>query len=143
MNLNFYEVYVNPSECSEARFESLWKNEAIEKADQLKSQHPNQTVIVTLWHSGTNRDEVVYEATTEVETTPTPIIADIQKDIRWDRATKDYACYIIIDGGEPQYIGSARNNSEAERITNQYAYDYLMDSHTIETATELLMQVAA
>jgi hypothetical protein len=72
----------------------------------------------------------------------TNIIADIQKEITYNRQTRDYDMHIVIDGTR-EYIGSARNNSEAERITNQYVFDYLMDSHTIETAAELLMQVAA
>jgi hypothetical protein len=66
------------------------------------------------------------------------IIADIQKEITYDRQTKDYSMFIIIDG-QREYIGSAANHSDAEITTNQYAYDYLMDSQTIETAAELLM----
>lgn len=71
----------------------------------------------------------------------TTIIADIQKEITYCRETRDYDMHIIIDGTR-EYIGSARNHSEAETITNQYAFDYLMDSQTIETATELLMEIA-
>lgn len=72
----------------------------------------------------------------------TTIIADIQKEIVYSRESRDYDMFIVIDGTR-EYIGSAPNNSAAERITNQYAYDYLMDSQTIETATELLMQGVA
>jgi hypothetical protein len=71
----------------------------------------------------------------------TTIIADIQKEITYDRLTKDYSMYIIIDG-KREYIGSAPNYSQAETMTNAYAYDYLTDSHTIETAAELVMQAA-
>lgn len=69
------------------------------------------------------------------------IIADIEKEITYDRLTKDYSMHIIIDG-KREYIGSASTYGQAEIVTNQYAYDYLMDSHTIETATELLMVAA-
>jgi hypothetical protein len=78
----------------------------------------------------------------EQPTMTTTIIADIQKDIVYSRETRDYDMYIIIDG-KREYIGSAPNYSQAEIVTNAYAYDYLTDSHTIETAAELVMQVAA
>lgn len=70
----------------------------------------------------------------------TNVIADIEKEIKYSHG--DYDMFITIDG-QREYIGSARNHSEAEVTCNQYVYDYLTDSHTIETAAELLMQVAA
>lgn len=72
----------------------------------------------------------------------TTIIAGIEKAIEYNRANRDYDISIIIDGGEPQYIGSASTYGQAEIAANAYAYDYLMDSNTIETAAELVMQAA-
>lgn len=68
----------------------------------------------------------------------TNVIANIQKEINYSRQTRDYDMHIIIDG-KREYIGSAPNYSQAERTCNQYVYDYLMDSNTIEAAAELLM----
>lgn len=54
-----------------------------------------------------------------------------EKSIRYDRETRDYACY--LDG---QYIGSRANYSDGEALCNQVAYDLLMDGQCA-TATEL------
>lgn len=67
------------------------------------------------------------------------IISDIQKEIKYDRQTKDYNCLISIDGGAFESIGFASNYSEAERKCNAYAYDYLTDTGTHETAATLVM----
>ena len=72
----------------------------------------------------------------------THIIADIQKEIVYSRQTRDYDLFIVIDG-KREYIGSAKTYGAGEVITNTYVFDYLTDSHTIETAAELLMQVAS
>jgi len=71
----------------------------------------------------------------------THMIADIDKEIVRNRENHDYDMFIVIDG-KREYIGSAPNYSKAEETTNQYVYDFLTDSHTIEAACELLMQVA-
>lgn len=63
------------------------------------------------------------------------IIADIKKDIRWSKG--EYDVYVIVDG-EPIYLGSTRSRIEADQRANSYAYDYLTDTHTYETAAELL-----
>jgi hypothetical protein len=70
----------------------------------------------------------------------TNVIAGIEKSIVYDRQTRDYACSIIIDGGEPQFIGYASTYGQAETACNGYVYEYLTDSHTIETACDLLLQ---
>jgi hypothetical protein len=72
----------------------------------------------------------------------TTIIADIEKEIVYDRETRDYACYVTVDG-ERIFLGYAPHYSAGESKCNQYAYEYLTDTHTYETAAELLMQVAA
>lgn len=69
------------------------------------------------------------------------IIADIAKDIRWDRTTKDFTVSVIIDGAS-QYIGSRQSRMDAETLANGFVFDYLVDSNTPETAAELLMGVA-
>ncbi len=68
----------------------------------------------------------------------TIIIADIAKAIKYDRETKDYACSISIDGGAAQIIGYAPNYSAGEKLCNDYVFDYLSDTHTHETAAQLL-----
>ncbi len=68
------------------------------------------------------------------------IIADIYKEIKYSRG--DYGMYVTIDG-ERHCIGFASTHGQAEVTINQYVYDYLTDSHTIETAAEFLMQEAA
>jgi hypothetical protein len=72
----------------------------------------------------------------------THMIADIDKEIVRNRENRDYDMFIVIDG-QREYIGSAPNYSKAEETTNQYVYDYLTDGHTIESAAEFLMEVAA
>jgi hypothetical protein len=69
----------------------------------------------------------------------TTIISDITKEIKFDRQTKDYACYISIDGAEAECIGFASTYSQAETKCNQYAYDYLSDTGTHKTAAELVL----
>ncbi len=68
------------------------------------------------------------------------IIADIHKEIVYSHG--DYDMFITIDG-KREYIGSASTHGKAEVNINEYVYDYLTDSHTIETAAEFLMEVMA
>ncbi len=68
----------------------------------------------------------------------TNVIADIQKEIAYSRANRDYDMFITIDG-KREYIGSASTYSQAEVVTNQYVYDFLVDSNTIETAAALVL----
>jgi hypothetical protein len=70
----------------------------------------------------------------------TNIIAGITKDIRWAHGEWDVS--VIVDG-ERVYLGSTTSRLDAEDRANSYAFDYLTDSNTPETAAELLMQVAA
>ena len=72
----------------------------------------------------------------------TTIIAAIEKEIVYSRQTRDYDLFITIDN-QREYIGSAPNHHEAEERCNAYVFQYLTDTHTHETAAELLMQEAA
>lgn len=86
---------------------------------------------------------VSLSCTKGIKTMQSPIIAGIKKDIRRNAANHDYDCYVTVDSDQPRYIGSAARYSEAERKCNAYAYDMLTDSHTYETAAQLIMQMAA
>jgi hypothetical protein len=48
------------------------------------------------------------------------LTTEFRKEIKYDRATKDYSLY--LDG---EYVGSARNYSEGERALNAMVYDAL------------------
>ena len=70
------------------------------------------------------------------------VIAGITKEITYARSTRDFDCYISIDGSLPRYIGSRGSHLEAEKLCNDFVYDYLTDTGTFETAAELLMRAA-
>lgn len=54
-----------------------------------------------------------------------------RKEIKYDRATRDYACY--LDG---ELVGFARTYHEAEILLDQLVYELLAAGH-FHTATEL------
>lgn len=64
---------------------------------------------------------------------------DITKRISYNRDTRDYDCYVSIDGDAEQYIGSAPNNGAGEIKCNEYVIAYYEDNHTPEKAAELVM----
>jgi hypothetical protein len=51
----------------------------------------------------------------------TNLTTEFRKEIKWNRATKDYD--LLLDG---EYVGSARNYSEGERTLNALVYDALL-----------------
>ena len=61
----------------------------------------------------------------------TDTIPTIEREIKYSRQDRDYACYV-----NGQYIGSRANYSDGEALCNQVAYDLLMDGQCA-TATEL------
>lgn len=63
---------------------------------------------------------------------------DITKRIAFNRDSRDFDCYVTIDGRE-EYIGSAPTNGAGEIKCNQYAIAYYEDNHTPEKAAELVM----
>ena len=63
--------------------------------------------------------------------TTTDTIPTIEREIKYSRQDRDYACYV-----NGQYIGSRANYSDGEALCNQVAYDLLMDGQCA-TATEL------
>ena len=63
--------------------------------------------------------------------TTTDTIPTIEREIKYSRQDRDYACYI-----NGQYIGSRANYSEAETLCDQVAYDLIADG-LCATATEL------
>lgn len=63
--------------------------------------------------------------------TTTDTIPTIEREIKYSRQDRDYACYV-----NGQYIGSRANYSDAETLCDQVAYDLLMDGQCA-TAAEL------
>ena len=64
---------------------------------------------------------------------------DITKRIRYNRDTRDYDCYVAIDGAEEQYIGSAATYHAGEVKCHEHVMDYFEISHTPETAAALVL----
>jgi hypothetical protein len=46
--------------------------------------------------------------------------------VRYDKSTKDWNCYAVIDGNE-QYIGSGATPSEAEATCREYRFSFYAD----------------
>jgi len=63
--------------------------------------------------------------------TTTDTIPTIEREIKYSRQDRDYACYV-----NGQYIGSRANYSDAETLCDQVAYDLIADG-LCATATEL------
>ena len=63
--------------------------------------------------------------------TTTDTIPTIEREIKYSRQDRDYACYV-----NGQYIGSRANYSDGEALCDQVAYDLLMDGQCA-TAAEL------
>ena len=55
----------------------------------------------------------------------------IEKEIRYNRANKDYDCFVA-----GRYVGSRSSHSDGETLCNEVAYD-LISSGACYTATEL------
>lgn len=72
----------------------------------------------------------------------TNIISDITKEIKYNRDSRDYDCFITIEG-ERQYIGSASTYSQAETKCCTYAYDYYDTFNTPEKAAAIVMSDAS
>lgn len=64
--------------------------------------------------------------------------ADMHTDIRRNRETRDFDCYVIIDGRE-EYIGSRESRSDAETVCREYRFHYFLDNHTPEAAVRELV----
>lgn len=71
------------------------------------------------------------------------IIADITKEIKFNRETEKYDCFVHVDGGDAQYIGSTAIYPEGEALCTRFAFDYLSDNNTPEAAAELLLPTPA
>lgn len=69
----------------------------------------------------------------------TNIIAGITKSVKYNRANRDFDCYVTIDGGEPLHIGYANGETEGNVKCDQYAFDYLSDNNAPEAAAELVL----
>jgi len=69
----------------------------------------------------------------------TAILPEISKRIAYNRTSKDYDCYISIDGDPEQYIGSAPDYSAAEKTCNDFAFSYYEDNHTPEKAIAIAL----
>jgi hypothetical protein len=70
--------------------------------------------------------------------TATTIIPEVTKEIKFNRETKDYDCFITIDELR-QYIGSAPTHPAAETKCRDYAFSYYEDNHTPEKAAQVAL----
>lgn len=73
-------------------------------------------------------------ATTMDSTTP-----EVTKRIQYNRDTRDYDCFVRIDAGAEQYIGSTPTYGEAESACADYAFDYYIDNCTPEKAATIVL----
>jgi hypothetical protein len=67
-------------------------------------------------------------------TSPHSITPEIAKRIVYNPETRDFDCFISIDEGPEQYIGSAPTHPEAETTCRDYAFHFYSDNHTPEKA---------
>jgi hypothetical protein len=64
---------------------------------------------------------------------------EITKRIAYNSETKDFDCFIRVDAGPEQYIGSASTHPEAEGTCRDYAFQFYSDNHTPEKAALLAL----
>jgi len=74
-----------------------------------------------------------------MSTAPYSSTPDITKRIAYNPETKDYDCFIRVDAGPEQYIGSAPTHPQAEGTCRDYAYHFYSDNHTPEKAALLTL----
>lgn len=65
------------------------------------------------------------------------ILPEITKRIAYNHG--DYDCFVTIDGGAEQYIGSASTYSQGETKCDSFVFDYYTDTNTPEKAAALLL----
>lgn len=63
----------------------------------------------------------------------------ITKRISYNRDTRDYDCYVAIDGDAEQYIGSAATYHAGEVKCHQHVMDYYDIHHTPEQIARLVL----
>jgi hypothetical protein len=89
------------------------------------------------------KGEIFHQATCNHEgmnfMTAATILPEVTKRIAYNRTTKDYDCFVSIDGDPEQYIGSAEVYSDAEAKCRDYAFHYYDDNHTPEKAAQIAM----
>lgn len=64
---------------------------------------------------------------------------DLIKRIAYNRFTKDYDAFVTIDGRLEQYIGSAADHLAAEKLCDDYAFNYYADNATPEKAAQIAL----
>lgn len=62
------------------------------------------------------------------------------KEVEYDRETKDFAAFITIDERR-EYIGSRRSYGEADRLCDEFAYNFYADNHTPEVAAAIAVRM--
>jgi hypothetical protein len=63
---------------------------------------------------------------------------EIEKQVVYRREDRDFDAYVVIDGAR-QYIGSRLTRIEAERLCDDYVFDYYADSYTPEKAAAVVL----
>jgi hypothetical protein len=66
-------------------------------------------------------------------------LPELTKRIAYNKDNRDYDCFIAFDGTDEQCIGSAASYGAAEKVCNDYAYDYYNDNHTPEKAVQVAL----
>ncbi len=57
----------------------------------------------------------------------------------YDTITKDYHAYVSIDGGPEEYIGSRPSQGAADRLCDEFAWNYYTDRNTHEVAARIAL----
>jgi hypothetical protein len=68
-----------------------------------------------------------------------PILPDITKSVRYNRANKDYDCIVTIEG-EAFFIGCTETYTQGEVLCDEYVYDYLTTHNTPEKAAVVAIE---
>jgi hypothetical protein len=68
-----------------------------------------------------------------------PILPDITKSVRYNRANKDYDCIVTIEG-EEFFIGCTESYTQGEVLCDEYVYDYLTSHNTLEKAAVVAIE---
>lgn len=63
--------------------------------------------------------------------------SDLIKRIAYSREGHEYDSFVTIDGKPEQYIGSAGSHLDAEKLCNDYAFNYYADNSTPEVAAQI------
>jgi hypothetical protein len=73
--------------------------------------------------------------------TPAPTI--ITRIGEYDPATRQYPAYVAIDGEPEQLVGYAWSAGAADRLCDEFVFNYYTDNHTPEVAAQIALALAS